>query len=138
MLKRSLQHRMIRRAPVHCVGAMMSAPSRRFLQHRMNRWPLTGLSGDCHVTCQRPNGNPVAQCDQMNRCPTIGLSDAFAESWVTASNGSMDLVGYIYAIPWAFQGCWSCYKSQTHPGNPPSQPKCILIISLGLAIALRV
>ena len=36
-LKRSLQHRMIRRAPEHCIGAMTSAASRRCLQHQMIR-----------------------------------------------------------------------------------------------------
>jgi hypothetical protein len=37
VLKTSLQHRMIRRAPEHSVGAMTSADSRRSLQHRMIR-----------------------------------------------------------------------------------------------------
>ena len=37
VLKPSLQHRMIRRAPEHSVGAMTSADSRKFLQHRMSR-----------------------------------------------------------------------------------------------------
>ena len=37
VLKPSLQHRMIRRAPEHSVGAMTSADSRKFLQHRMIR-----------------------------------------------------------------------------------------------------
>jgi len=43
----------------------------------------------------------------MNRRPTAGCSDAFAEKLLTASNGSLELVGYTYTIPRPFQGCWS-------------------------------
>ena len=28
-----------------------------------------------------------------------GSSDAYAENWLTASNGSLELVAYIYALP---------------------------------------
>jgi len=35
----------------------------------------------------------------MNRCPTVGLSDATQKSWVTAPNGSLHLVAYIYEFP---------------------------------------
>jgi hypothetical protein len=36
---------------------------------------------------RRPNGYFRAQCDRMNRCPTVGLSGACAEKWPTALNG---------------------------------------------------
>ena len=37
--------------------------------------------------------------DRIHRCPLTGLTGALRRKAPTATNGSMDLVGYIYAIP---------------------------------------
>ena len=34
-----------------------------------------------------------------------GSSDAYAENWLTASNGSLELVAYIYVFPQPFEDC---------------------------------
>ena len=43
-----------------------------------------------------------------------GSSDAYAENWPTASNGSLELVAYIYASPQPFEACWSPKTSHAH------------------------
>ena len=107
-------------------------------QHRLNQRQDTGLTGDSRVSCQKANGYYKAVSDRLHRCPITGLSGALRRKGQTTLNGSMVLDAYIYAIPWSLEDCWSYYKSHTHPENPPSLPKCILIKSLGLALALRV
>ena len=39
----------------------------------------------------------VAVSERKFRRPYTGSSDAFAENWPTTSNGSLELVAYIYA-----------------------------------------
>ena len=56
----------------------------------------------------------------MNRCPSVSLSDATQKSWITAPNGSIHLVAYIYGFPRSFEVYWSYYKSHTH--RKPSKP----------------
>ena len=43
-----------------------------------------------------------------------GSSDAYAENWPMASNGSLDMVAYIYVFPRPFEACWSPKTSHTH------------------------
>ena len=40
--------------------------------------------------------------------------DAYAENWLTASNGSLELVAYIYTSPWPFENCWRLERPHTH------------------------
>ena len=56
----------------------------------------TGLTGDSHVSCQRPTASAEAVSDQLHRCHPTGLTDALHRKGPAATNGSMDLVGYIY------------------------------------------
>ena len=51
-----------------------------------------------------------------------GSSDAYAENWPTASNGSLELVAYIYVFPWPFEDCWSPKTSHTHTPKNTSKP----------------
>ena len=117
-----LQHRMNRWYTERSTGAIPgqlqgreAAPDEPVTRHRSIRWH--------HVSCQRPNGYPMTQCDWMHRCYTFGYTGACAESWVTALNGYFDLEAYIYAIPRPFGICWSSRKSQTHPRTSPSHPR---------------
>jgi hypothetical protein len=58
--------------------------------------------------------------------------------WTTDSNGSFQLEGYIYAAPRVIWSCWSWGRPYTHWRTSPSQLKCLVIKSLGLAQALLV
>jgi len=46
--------------------------------------------------------SPVAERDRMFRCPMVGCSDDYTENWPTVSNGSLELVAYIYELPRPF------------------------------------
>ena len=83
VLKRSLQHRMIRRAPKHCVGTMTSVASRRCLQHRMIRCQPIGLSGGSYVTCQKTQRLPQGAEWPDDPVPYRRSIRRHAESWVT-------------------------------------------------------
>ena len=63
----------------------------------------TGLTGDSHVSCQRPTASAEAASDRIHRCPLTGLSGALRRKGPTALNGSMVLEAYIYGFLRSFE-----------------------------------
>jgi hypothetical protein len=117
-----LQHRFNGRRDT---GAISSQPRRRCSGpvELVVNGAYTGLTGDSYVSCQRPTASAEAVSDRLHRCPLTGLTGALAEKWPTAINGSMDLVGYIYAIPRPFETCWSSGTSHPHSRTSPSHSR---------------
>ena len=57
----------------------------------------------------------TSECRVIGRTDALctGSSDAYAENWPTASNGSLELVAYIYASPGYFEFA-EVARSHTH------------------------
>ena len=53
----------------------------------------TGLTGD---PCQKAQRLVSAVSDRLHRCPLTGLTGTLRRKAPTATNNSIDLVGYIY------------------------------------------
>ena len=77
-------------------------------------------------------------CQEVQRLVQLlretGCSDAYAENWPMASNGSLELVAYIYVFPRPFEDCWSPKTSHT-PKNTSKPSKSIEFKSLVLSIS---
>jgi len=95
----------------------------QFLQDRLHRCYGTGLTGAATSAVRKANGYFRAVSDRLHRCPLTSLPGALRRKAPMASNGSIDLVGYIYAIPRPFEVCWSSGATHPHPRTSPSHPR---------------
>ena len=84
------------------------------------------------VAAERPTATSERRVTRRTDASCTGSYDAYAENWPTASNGSLDMVAYIYVFPQPFEACWSPKTSHT-PKNTSKPSKSIEIISLGFS-----
>ena len=83
---------------------------------------------------ERPTVTSERRVTEITDALCTGSFDAYAENWPTASNGSLDMVAYIYVFPRPFEVCWSPKTSHTHtPKNTSKPSKSIKIKSLVLS-----
>ena len=77
----------------------------------------------------------TSECRVTERTDALctGSSDAYAENWPTASNGSLELVAYIYASPPTILNLLELLEVIHTPKNTSKPYKSSLIISLGFS-----
>ena len=98
----SLQHRMNRWPSEQCVGAMTSARGNDYMKikcHRkFRRYSIGSADGPEVVAAvsERPTATSERRVTGRTDALCTGSSYAYAENWPTASNGSLDMVAYIY------------------------------------------
>ena len=87
-----------------------------------------------HYNCVRkPTAISVAVSDRKFRRPYTGSSDAYAKNWPTASNGSLDMVAYIYVFPRPFEALLESQDITHTPKNTSKPSKSIEFKSLVLS-----